>query len=424
MATAGVFAVTLIAVPGLLASEGWDDHDRSGKTAARDFAFNYLNSCEPNAILFVNGDNDTFPLWYAQEVENVRTDIRVVNYMLSSGPWYVHQLQRKIYDSEKVPLSIEPEKYNKGVNTYVPIYPRVEGTFELSQIIDFIKNDDQATKAGQGDNKINYMPTRKVKLTLDSAYLVESGVVPKDKAHLMPKEMNWSVGGSALYKNDLMLLDFIATNNWERPVYFANPNSVKKVLGLDEYMHLEGYVYRLLPYKAEGLVKGMGGVNPEKSFDLLVNRASYGNLERDDVTIDRESYRESGIVKNNLMRVADGFIAKGENEKAIIALDTYQKYFPHTKVHYDMYMLAFGDNYFRAGAIEKGQEINQLLYDYYLSELNYINSLSPKFKELLSQDQQSALGILQRIGQTSRRYEQLEFANMVDSTFKEQVNFY
>ncbi len=424
MATAGVFAVSIIAVPGLLASQGWDDHDRSGKTAARDFAFNYLNSCEPNAILFVNGDNDTFPLWYAQEVENVRTDIRVVNYMLSSGPWYVHQLQRKIYDSEKVPLSIEPEKYNKGVNTYVPIYPRVEGTFELNQIIDFIKNDDQSTKIGQGDKKINYMPTRKVKLTLDSAYLVESGVVPRDKAHLIPKEMSWSVGGSALYKNDLMVLDFIATNNWERPVYFANPNSIKKVLGLDEYMHLEGYVYRLLPYKAEGLVRGMGGVNPEKSFDLLVNRASYGNLEREDVTIDRESYRESGIVKNNLMRVADGFIANGNNEKAIIALDTYQKYFPHTKVHYDMYMLAFGDNYFRAGAIEKGQEINQIIFDYYLSELNYINSLSPKFKELLSQDQQSALGVLQRIAQTSKRYKQIEFGNMVDSTFKEQVNFY
>ncbi|OYT16785.1 MAG: hypothetical protein B7C24_05935 [Bacteroidetes bacterium 4572_77] len=425
MATAGVFAITLIAVPGILASEGWDDHDRSGKTAARDFAFNYLDSCEPNAILFVNGDNDTFPLWYAQEVENYRTDVRVVNYMLSSGPWYIHQLQRKIYDSEKVPLSIPPEKYNKGVNSYIMIYPKVEGSFELKQIIDFIQSDDKSTKIGtQAGETMNYMPTRNVKLTLDSAKLVASGVVPLDKAHLIPKEISWKISGGALQKNDLMLLDFMSTNNWDRPIYFANPNSVKKVLGLDEYMHLEGYVYRLLPYKAESRIRGMGGVNPDKTFDLLVNKAKYGNLEKEDVTIDRESYRESGIVKNNLMRVAEAYIEKGENEKAIIALDTYQYYFPHTKIDYDMYMLPFADNYFRAGAIEKGQELNEILYDFFLSELNYINSLEPQHKALLTQDHQTALGVLQRLSQTSRLYKQTDFANKVDSTFKEQVNYF
>ena len=424
LATIGVFAITLVAVPGILASEGWNDHDRSGKTAARDFAFNYLNSCEPNAILFVNGDNDTFPLWYAQEVEGKRTDMRVVNYMLSSGPWYVHQLQRKIYDSEKVPLSIPSEKYNKGVNSYVPIYPKIKGTFELKQIVDFIKSDDKSTKLGsQRGTSMNYVPTRNVKLTLDSAYLVESGVVPADKAHLIPKELTWTIGGSALYKNDLMLLDFIATNNWERPIYFANPNSVKKVLGLNEYMHLEGFVYRLLPYKAEGLYPGMGGVNADKAYDLLVNKAAYGNFDKD-VTIDRESARESSLVKNNLNRVAEMFIQRGDFEKAINALDTYIKYFPNDKVHYDMYMLPYAEGYYKAGATEKGNEVMNILYDYYVSELDYINSLSPELKKLLAQDQQTALGVLQRLGQNARLYEQTEFGAKVDSTFKEQVNFY
>ena len=425
MATAGVFAVTLVLVPGLLASEGWDDHDRSGKTAARDFAFNYLNTCEKDAILFVNGDNDTFPLWYAQEVEGVRLDMRVVNYMLSSGPWYVHQLQRKIYDSEKVPLSIPPEKYNKGINTFNYIIPKVAGTFELREVIDFIKSDDKSTKftTPKGE-KINFVPTRNVKLTLDSAYLVESGVVPKDKAHLIPKEMTWTLGGSGLYKNDLMLLDFIATNNWERPIYFANPNSVSKVLGLDEYMHLEGFVYRLLPYKAEGYMQKMGGVNADKAFDLLVNRAVYGNLEKEDVTIDRESYRESGIVKNNLRRVAETYLAQGNNERAIIALDTYEKYFPNEKVAFDMYMLPNAEIYYDAGAIEKGNAMMNKIYDYYVSELDYINSLSPELKKLLVQDQQTALGVLQRMAQNAKRYQQKDLAAKMDSTFKEQVNFY
>lgn len=425
MATAGVFAVTMVAVPGLLASEGWDDHDRSGKTTARDFAINYLESCEPNAILFVNGDNDTFPLWYIQEVEGIRTDIRVVNYMLASGPWYVHQLQRKIYNSEKVPLSIEAAKYNKGVNSYVPVYPKVQGAFELREVIDFIKSDDNSTKLGtQRGEKMNYLPTRQLKLTLDSAYLVESGVVSPDKAHLIPKELTWKVGGSALYKNDLMLLDLIATNNWERPIYFANPSSVKKVLKLDEYMHLEGFVYRLLPYKADGLFRGMGGVNADKSYELLVNKANWGNIYKDDVTIDRESHRNSGIPKNNLLRTAEVLIQQGEMEKAIEALDTYQKYYPHHKVNYDMYMLPYAEKYYEAGAIEKGNEVMEILYEYYVDELNYINSLSPEYKKMVVQDQQTALGVLQRIAQATRQYKQMELNTKVDSTFKEQVNFY
>lgn len=425
MATAGVFAVTMVAVPGLLASEGWDDHDRSGKTTARDFAINYLESCEPNAILFVNGDNDTFPLWYIQEVEGIRTDIRVVNYMLASGPWYVHQLQRKIYNSEKVPLSIEPAKYNKGVNSYVPIYPKVEGAFELREVVDFIKSDDNSTKLGtQRGEKMNYVPTRQMKMTLDSAYLVESGVVAPEKAHLIPKELTWRIGGSALYKNDLMLLDLIATNNWERPIYFANPSSVKKVLGLDEYMHLEGFVYRLLPYKADGLFKGMGGVNAEKAYELLVEKAAWGNLYKDDVTIDRESARNSGIPKNNLLRTAEVMIQKGEMEKAIKALDTYQKYYPHHKVNYDMYMLPYAEKYYEAGAIDKANEVIEILYDFYVDELNYINSLSPEYKKMVIQDQQTALGVLQRMVQSTRQYRQMDLNAKIDSTFKEQVNFY
>jgi len=424
-ATIGVFLITLILVPGIMASEGWDDHDRSGKTTARDFAFNYLNSCAPNAILFVNGDNDTFPLWYAQEVEGVRTDVRVVNYMLSSGPWYVHQMARKIYDSEKIPLSIPPEKYNKGVNSYVPIYPKVKGTFELKQIIDFIKSDDKSTKLGtQRGTTMNYVPTRNVKMTLDSAQLVESGVVPQDKAALIPKELRWTLGGSALYKNDLMLLDLIATNNWERPIYFGNPNSVKKVLGLDKYMHLEGYVYRLAPYPADGYIQGMGGVDADKAFDLLVNRAAYGNLEKPDVTIDRESYRESGIVKNNMLRVAETYLEQGNVERAVIALDVYRKYFPADKVHYDMYMLPYAESYYEAGAIEKANEVMNTIYNYYLSDLEYINSLAPEYKKLLVQDQQTALGVIQRMAQNARKYKQTDLAAKMDSTFKEQVNYY
>jgi len=425
IATIVVFLITLLAVPGIMAREGWDDHDRSGKTTARDFAINYLESCAPNAILFVNGDNDTFPLWYAQEVEGIRTDVRVVNYMLSSGPWYVHQLQRKIYDSEKIPLSLRPDQYNKGVNSYVPIYPKVQGTYELSQVIDFVKSDDKSTKLGtQRGEQLNYIPTKNVKLTLDSAELVSKGIVPIDKANEIPKEISWKLGGTSIYKNDLMLLDLIATNNWERPIYFANPSSVKKILPLDQYMHLEGFVYRFLPYEAENQYKGMGGVDADKAYDLLVNKANWGNLAKPDVTIDRESSRNSGIPKNNFLRLAESLLAKGDKERAIKALDTYVENYPHDVVHYDMYMIPYAELYYKAGATEKANKMVQTLYDYYLSDLDYINSLDPERKRLLIQDQQTALGVLQRLGQTTRQNKQKDLSQKIDSTFKEQVNFY
>lgn len=434
--------LTLILVPGIMASEGWDDHNRSGKTTARDFAYNYLSSCEPNAVLFVNGDNDTFPLWYLQEVEGFRTDIRVVNYMLSSGSWYVHQLGRKIYNSEKIPLSIPPEKYNKGINDYIPITDRLEGTHELKEVIAFIKSDHPSSKIQTvSGSDLNYMPTHNVKLTLDKAKLLSTGTVPEDRIGEVPDSLNWRISRNALYKNDLMLLDFLSTNNWERPVYFANPSSVKKVLGLDEYMHLEGFVYRLRPYKAEGFIKNMGGVNPEKSFELLVNTAKYGNLEKDGISVDRESYRNSGIPKNNLLRVAEAFLDRADilafedstkhadqikeyTTKAVQALDTYVHYFPNHKIHWDMYMLPYAESYMRAGEMEKATVVVDALYHYYTSDLDFINSQRPIFKELLLNDQQTALGVLQRLGQSTKEYGLEELSTKIDSTFTTQLEFY
>lgn len=434
--------VTLILVPGIMASEGWDDHNRSGKTTARDFAYNYLSSCEPNAVLFVNGDNDTFPLWYLQEVENFRTDIRVVNYMLSSGSWYVHQLGRKIYNSEKIPLSLPPEKYNKGINDYVPITDRLEGTHELKDVIAFIKSDHPSSKIQTvSGSDLNYMPTHNVKLTLDKAKLLSSGTVPEDKLSEVPDSLNWRISGNALYKNDLMLLDFLSTNNWERPIYFANPSSIKKVLGLDEYMHLEGFVYRLRPYKAEGYIRNMGGVSPDKSFDLLVNTAKYGNLEKDGISVDRESYRNSGIPKNNLLRVAEAFLDRADilaledatandtqikeyTHKAVQALDTYVHYFPNHKIHWDMYMLPYAENYMRAGEMDKAKVVIDALYHYYTTDLDFINSQRPLFKELLVNDQQTALGVLQRLGKSTKEYGLEELSAKIDSTFNKQIELY
>lgn len=435
--------VTLLLVPGLMANEGWDDHNRSGKTAARDFAYNYLASCEPDAILIVNGDNDTFPLWYVQEVEGFRTDVRVLNFELAGSSWYVHQLGRKLYDSEKVPLSIPNSEYNIGVNDLIYINPMFSDTFDLKEVVEFIASDNPATKIKTGETSFeSFIPTRNVKLKLDKAKLLSTGTVDKSKIDDVPDSLNWKISGGALYKNDLMLLDFLASNNWERPIYFASPSSVNAVFPLDEYMHLEGFVSRLRPYRAESYIKGMGGVDPDKSFDLLVNKAKYGNLEKENVTMDRQSNINAIVLpKRKLLRVAETFLDRADmlafedstanalqikkyTNKAVKALDTYVHYFPNHTIHWDVYMVYYAESYMRAGEMEKAKDIINTVYDYYVSDLDYINSQRPIFKELLTNDQRTALSILQRLGQSTKEYGLEELGTKIDSTFTTQLEFY
>ena len=175
---AGALAIAAcFIVPTIMAKEEWNDHDRSGLYTARDFASNYLNSCAPNAILFTNGDNDTFPLWYAQEVEGIRTDVRVMNLSLSNTDWYIDQMSRKAYDSDPVPFSMVKEQYRQGTRDYVPFYDRkIPGYTDLKEIIDFVKSDDQQAKLQtQSGKSLNYLPTKRFSLAVDSATVVENG---------------------------------------------------------------------------------------------------------------------------------------------------------------------------------------------------------------------------------------------------------
>lgn len=417
-----VSLIALLLVPALMAKEGWEGHDRSGKTPARDFAMNYMAQCEPDAVLFTNGDNDTFPLWYVQEVEGFRTDMRVVNYMLSSGDWYVHQLGKKVYDSEKLPLTLTPDQYNKGINEYVPVVERIQGRRELKEVIDFIANESTQTQLPlQSGDRINYVPTKKLKLTIDKEAVIKSGTVPESMHHLIVDEITWDISQSALYKNDLMLLDLIATNNWERPIYFANPNSVSKVLDVDEYCHMEGVVYRFMPVKAKEYYKNLGGVYPEGSYDLLVNKAKWGNLNDPDVTVDRESYRNSTMVKQSYMRLAQALMNEGKADSAVTVLDKSLEFFPHYKITFDYFMLPWAEIYFEAGAKDKAVSMVRTLSERYLEDLGYYSSLPDKFAAYYDQPSQEALAVLQRLSQMATENGETELATELDEAFMQQM---
>ncbi len=425
IAAISVSLVSLLLVPGLMAKDGWDDHDRSDKYAARDFAANYLNSCEPNAILFTNGDNDTFPLWYAQEVEGIRTDVRVVNFMLASGHWYVHQMMNKAYESDPLPFTLSYDHYQNGVNNAVVFYnTNFQGSAELKQVIDFIASENDKTKLSLANGeKINFSPTKKLKLNIDSAAIVRNNVVPENMQDKIVPSIEWEVRQNYLYKNDLMLLDIIATNNWERPIYFANPNSLNKVLGVEQYCHLEGMVYKFMPVKAENFVKGVGGVNAEACYDVFMDKSNWGNLNKPGVYVDRESARNSIIPKQNFMRAAEALVQKGENEKAIALLDRGLEAFPDSKISFDMYMIPFADAYYAAGATEKGNAIVERIFEIYNQNVNYYNRLNDRLAKYFESDFNQALGVIQRLAMMARNNEQVELHQRIDSVFKEQLEF-
>ncbi len=420
-----VSVVTLVLIPGVMATQGWNDHDRSGKYAALDFATNYLESCEPNAILFTNGDNDTFPLWYAQEVEGIRTDVRVVNFMLASGEWYIHQMMRKIYDSERLPFTLSYADYEKGSNNYVPLFERIKGSQELKDVINFIASDDSRTQMSLPDgSSLNFIPSKEMKITVNKDDIISKGLVSEEMRDKIVPEIKWDIRQNYIYKNDLMLLDLIASNNWERPIYFTSPSAIEKVLDVDEYCHLEGIVYRFLPIKAKHMINGLGGINTEETYNLLVNKAKWGNLNDPDVYIDPESRRNSVMPKQNYLRLAQALADEGKNDMAVNTLDALRKFFPNEKIHWDIYMTPMVETYYDAGAMEKGNEVSDVLLANFGSDLDYYSGLDNSFRQYYQKNIQQAMMVIQQLALLAKRNNQEEQSKKIEERLAEYMTMF
>lgn len=420
---AGIVSVaSLVLVPGIMAEQGWASHDRSGKYAAADFAKMYLDSCEPNAILFTNGDNDTFPLWYVQEVENYRTDVRVVNYMLSSGDWYVSQMGRKVYDSDRLPLTISQDFY-KIEGGYVPVFERVQEA-ELMDAIEFIEDDNKGTKVPlQNGEWIDYMPTKKLTYQIDKDAVIASGTVPIEDSASIVDVLEWPIRQGGLFRNDLMLLDLIATNNWERPVYFANPNSHAKVLGVDKYCHLEGVVYRFRPTIAENFISKIGGVNTDVTYKVLMDEnVQWGRLYADDVSVDRESDRNSGMAKQNYVRLAQSLLMERKFDSVVKVLDRGIELFPNNKFPFDYYMISWADFYYQSGATDKGNDLVKIIADRYEQDLQYYTSLKERFASQYDEEIQEAMAVMQRLIQVTSQNKQNELSKELEEKFYETIS--
>ena len=425
-----VGVVTLVLVPGVMAQQNWDDHDRSGRYNTLNVAYNYLNSCAPNSILFTNGDNDTFPLWYAQEVEGIRTDIKIVNLSLFNTDWYVDQMRRKTYDADPIPLNIGRDKYINGTNDYSYLFvdKRIKGItdknfIDIKKVMKFYFSGKNRIKYNDGVMR-NYIPTKHFALNVDSAHVVDNGTVAlKDTAKIV-KRIEWSLGKSTVQKNELMMMDMLATFNWDRPIYYAITTGPDSYLGLTNYFQMDGLTYRLVPIRSKGKPKlgSYGVVNTDILYDNIMNKFRYDGINDPNIYFDEHHMRSIRNYRSNFVRLADELIEEGKIEKAKKVLDKCMYTLPEVTVPYDMFMLFVCEDYYKVGEMDKANEIAARLTEISVHDFNYYlkNGEGREFYN----EKRNALYTLQEIGNIAERYNQKEIGEKARSEFSKLVKLF
>ncbi len=408
-------------VPTLMAFQNWDDHDRSNRYIARDFAHNYLNSCAPNAILFTNGDNDTFPLWYAQEVEGYRTDVRVVCLPYLNTDWYIDQMKRQAYDSDPVPFTLEYLQYRQGTRDYMPVYDRTTDTLDLRTIINYVASDREETRQKYQDGMVlDIVPGRHFRIPVDSALVLRNGTVPPEDANLIVPSIEWILKRNTIFKNDLMILDLIAYNNWARPIYFTSI-AHENIMGLQEYFRLEGFAYRFVPIRNPRESGLTASINTNILYDNLMNKFHWGNMEKPDVFVDYYTWRTSAIlrVRYNFVQLADQLLAEGDHERSLAVLDRIIEIMPKEQFPYDIFIASIAETYYKNEAIDKGNYLIQEYFDQVYQELEYFLSVQKRYGKVLGDETNRTISVVQELLRITGMYNQNDLSEKIETSIKE-----
>ncbi len=396
--------------PIIMAAEGWDDHDRSNRYFSVDSAKNFLASCQENAIIFTGGDNDTFPLWYSQDVEGYRTDVRVVVLSYFNTDWYIDQMSQQAYESAPFPFTLKKENYIQGGRNDILFYQKMVNTdLDLKQYINLIKKNDNRLLVY---NQYNAVPSKTLTLKIDKDAVRKMGIVPPGMDSLLVDEMKFTLKGSNLEKKDLMILDIIATNDWKRPIYFNNTSLAQVKLNLRPYTIQEGNAYRLLPIKMpEGQQEF---VNSDLMFENMTENFHYRELDNPNVYY-TEDYRDFvANHRSSFNTLGRALMDEGKKEKAKKALFFNLEKMPDEAIPYDVTSLETMRILYTLDETEKANEIATTYGDRINEELEYSiaqmekNGYSPydigRHLQILTQLQRTA----KRFGATqiAKKYEE------------------
>ncbi len=413
---------------GVMAQQGWDDHDRSGRYTALAMAEDYLNSCARNAILFTNGDNDTFPLWYAQEVEGIRTDVRVCNLSLLNTEWYIDQMKRKAYDSDAVPFSMTWERYHQGNHdvTYLVEDPAFKDKYiDIRQLINIVNTDEQKLKMnpGGGMGTIDYFPSRKFLLPCDSDELIRSGAVPS-KYEGKIENLSWEIKREAIEKADLMVIDLLATNNWKRPVYFVATTGQETFIGLDKYFHQEGLTFRLLPVLARSTDQEIGDVNTAVMYDNVMNKFRNGGLNNPGVYLDENNTRMVMNLRSVYSRLVSALLAEGKKDSARKVIERCFTEIPNTTVPYDYFVAGLADGLYKTGEVQEANQVAGILIHNSVEKLSYYFSFPDDDLKDLEMPIREALYTLQKTGVSTKEANQERLSSQAEANLNKFYELY
>jgi hypothetical protein len=397
MAPAGIAVAMAISAPIIMASQNWDDHSRAGITASRDYAANFLNSVEQDAILFTYGDNDTYPLWYAQEVEGIRRDVRVVNLSLIAVDWYINKLRNKLNDSPPINLSIPEELYRgKSRNQiffYNPQDPEnkrgmLDRPMSADEAMRYITDPKNGAKTGQ-----TILPSKNIFIKIDAdKYRNSPGYVQADTSVRMQPKINVKFPSSRyLTKDELAVFDVIYSNINDRPIYFATTCKNEKLLGLNKYMNAEGLALRVTPYdfgREPGFpaVYGSGKVDLDRMYDIVMNKWVWGNFDKEDLFVDHSYGAETQAMKLMMLRTATQMSQMGDNQRAADVANKFFEAFPHFNFPWDAGVMPFVNVLIRSQAFDEAKNVMRTMANHTAQEMDFFNSLDSDDLESFNQE--------------------------------------
>lgn len=417
-----IASVVSLSVPVVLATQNWDDHDRSGRTIARDAGFNYLNSTLPNSILVNYGDNDTFPVWYAQEVEGLRTDVRPMNQQYISGDWYVDQMKVKSNESEPVPFTLKRDRYQEGSMGQFPIreiaHPQ-GGVWTGKEVMAIVNSDSEATKLRTMDGLLyDFVPSKTIAIAVNKENAIASGIVKPEDAHLMVDTVYLRFNKNALNLDEMLMVDMFANFDWKRPIYFTSFAELMKMglVGQEgnqifSYLQNDGALYRFVPIKTmQAGYSSIGRVDTDILYDNLMNKYGYGNIADRSVYVDGFVSNTLGAMhlRDSFNQLAETFIEKGDSVKAVEVLDRSLTVMPIDQYKVDDSVLDAIELYWLAGADEKGDALAKE-YGGVMSEyVTYYNRFTGRKGELVKDmafDYLKKLYMLQILAEDMQRTE-------------------
>jgi hypothetical protein len=405
MVAIAISIIALLAVPTLMATENWDDHDRSNRYTSHLNAKAYMDSCAENAILFTIGDNDTFPLWYMQEVENHRTDIKLINTSLFQTDWYIDQMKRKTYKADPIPSQLTHDKYKWGTLDvayyFEEIFPQFkDSVVDIDYFMRWIESDNQITQYDLDDDGIpeKVLPTNNIRIPVDKEAVLKNGIVAAKDADLIVPYIDIEFQG-ALTKNRILMIDILANNDWEKPIYFTGgAQADEEYIWLKDYLQLDGMTYKLVPIKTpyDGNFFEMGRINTDIMYENIKNW-DWRNITDDNIYLDTETRKNSVTYRNNMERLARTLINEDKLDKAEEILDISLEKMPVNKfMHYSM-LFSYLDLYYEIKQQEKARNLTLELKKVLQEKLYYYSQF----------DETNIEGVLDEIERNLRMYDQI-----------------